>query len=186
MDVASLDRILPAACLTSEVAQKLDGLRHLVDATAGSVRRISHQLRPSVLDDLGLMAALEWLAQDFEGRTGIPTVFVDDASPVAVARDQASALFRIAQEALTNVARHAAATRAEVWLYRERDELHLEVRDDGRGLTTGDLARPDSNGLVGMRERARLIGGGLYLATPAEGGTVVGVTLPVSSSQTGA
>jgi PAS domain S-box-containing protein len=179
MELARLHKELSAEPALRRWNDRLDTVQDLIDMTAQAVRRISHQLRPSVLDDLGLLAALEWLAQDFRARTGIPTAYVSDVEAVALPDGAASALFRIAQEALTNVARHAEATQAEVRLRVESGVLNLEVRDNGRGISTGDLAKAQSLGLVGIRERAHLIGAAFEIRHRRSGGTLARVALPL-------
>ncbi len=145
-----------------------------VDETLRTVRRIASDLRPGILDDLGLTAALQWHADEFQARTGIRCrVTFRDGLPT-LGGALATAVFRIVQEALTNVARHAGATRVEVSLRYHAGALALEIADDGRGITDGERLGSGSFGLLGMRERAYLHGGDLTVAgEPGRGTTVV-------------
>lgn len=130
------------------------------------------------MDDLGLSATLEWLAEDFESRTGIRTsVNVDPPDIFGDAR-HSIAIFRITQEALTNVARHARATEVAITLRERKDELALEVRDNGRGVEEGDLQRTRSFGVLGMQERVSLLGGSFSIQGLPGQGTSLHVRLP--------
>jgi len=149
-----------------------------VDETIHNVRRISSELRPAILDDLGLVAALEWHAEEFEKRTGIACTIKAPHQPFEVGPDLRIALFRICQEALTNVARHARATAARIVLARTRDHVALEVRDDGAGISQAALTNVKSLGLLGMRERARAFGGDVAITGTPGAGTLVKVRIP--------
>ncbi|HKO54402.1 MAG TPA: ATP-binding protein [Thermoanaerobaculia bacterium] len=154
-----------------------------LDATVTAVQRLSSELRPSVLDDLGLVAAIESEAQLFEERTGIECELSLQAES-EIATPHATAIYRIVQEALTNVARHSNATRVELRLRRRTDELLLEVRDDGRGITSGEVGDPLSLGLIGIRERADLIGATARFEGVAGRGTIVSVCIPLDRTST--
>lgn len=149
-----------------------------IDETIASVQRLMKELRPAVLDDLGLVAAIEWQCQDFQKRTGIPCTCVTSAEDIVVEPEQATALYRICQEALTNIARHAHATAATVKFESRGDFFHLVVADNGVGIsdTKGSDRRPF--GLLGMRERAALFGGEIMIQSHPEQGTTVTVCLP--------
>jgi len=153
----------------------------LADSTIQSVRRISTELRPGVLD-LGLAAALEWQAREFQARTGIRCrLRLPDQG--VVAPDVSTALFRIFQEALTNIARHAGATRAEVVLKKQPDGLVLLIRDNGRGFDPANSSSSKSLGLLGMRERAAILGGRVDISSAPGKGTRVTVWIPLRSSE---
>lgn len=148
-----------------------------IDATIHSVRRIMTELRPGVLDRLGLSAALEWIAHDVQKRAGIAcTCCLPDPEP-SLGDQQATALFRICQEALTNVVRHAAATEVRIQLEQVGDVIVLSIRDNGRGLA-GAAPRKDSFGLQGMRERAEGLAGTFEIASAEGSGTTVTVSIP--------
>jgi signal transduction histidine kinase len=149
----------------------------LVDVAIANVRELSQLLRPVILDDFGLEAGLRWLTEGFGQRTGIEAVFIGSPGERPSAHLETH-LFRIAQEALTNVARHSGATRVEVSLERDRQTLRLRITDNGRGLPAPSDARRHSLGLVGMRARARECGGSLAIdASPGTGCTVT-VSVP--------
>jgi len=158
------------------LAQKAQYVDDLVDRTIDAVHRISLDLRPPMLD-LGIVAALEWQAEEFARRSDVACVFRADDSDVALDPGQATALFRIAQEALTNIAKHAGASRATVDLRREGRHLVLAICDNGRGIAPADRLKPRSFGLRGMSERARALGGTLDLAPASGGGTMVTVRI---------
>ncbi|GAB3467029.1 hypothetical protein GCM10027321_33980 [Massilia terrae] len=177
MALAMLAARLPQDDALADKAAYVDGL---VDRTIDAVHRIALDLRPPTLD-LGLSAALEWQAQEFEKQTGIACVFRAPAREIALDPEHASALFRIFQEALTNIAKHADATRVTVSLRRERRKLELCIRDNGRGLAPGDRLKPESFGLRGMHERAEALGGTLTLSAEPGAGTMVTITIRLAS-----
>jgi PAS domain S-box-containing protein len=150
----------------------------MVDDLVKSVRRIASDLRPPILDQLGLPAAVEWLAQDFSRRTGIRCEIVIHPTDRAIIDELATALFRIVQEALTNVLRHAGATRVEIELGMKSGCVALEVNDDGGGITEASTIGPGSLGILGMRERASALGGVLEVAPRSGGGTRVAAWFP--------
>lgn len=156
----------------------------LIDHMIHVVRRISTDLRPSVLDDLGLIAALEWQLSEFTSRTEIPHEFATAFEYVNIKEDRAVAVFRIFQEALTNVARHSRATKVAVVLREgERslfgdENLVLEIRDNGRGITEEEILNPESFGLLGMKERVLAFGGELSIRGEPGGGTALVLKMP--------
>ena len=160
------------------LSSRLNSMMALLDETVRSVRRISSELRPGVLDDLGLPAALEWQAREWQAHTGIECVLGSAQAALNVPPETATALFRIFQETLTNVARHAKATRVTARLTQEAGALHLLVHDNGRGITDEDMRRSKSLGLVGMRERASMLNGEFCIHAEPGGGTTVTVRLP--------
>ena len=151
-----------------------------IDETIQAVRRIATELRPSVLDQLGLRAAVEWLVQETAKRTGLAITFDADEFP-RLPDEVASHAFRIIQEALTNAVRHARATRVEVTVRRSPSALTLSVRDNGVGFTVRPLNGQQSLGLVGMRERALACGGTLMIRGEPGRGTEITATIPVSA-----
>jgi PAS domain S-box-containing protein len=158
--------------------EKVGSMYELIDEAIQTVKRISSELRPGALDHLGLGDAIEWQTQEFARRTGIKSRFTSDIDGIALERDCSTDLFRICQEALTNVARHAGATRVGVSL-RERDgRLSLRIRDNGRGIGASEIDDRRAFGLIGMRERARFWGGDLTISGEPGRGTVVGVVVP--------
>lgn len=154
-----------------------------VDALAHTVRQIVTELRPGILDDFGLVAALEWQAGEFQRRTGLRCTFVSDVARENWDGDITTALFRIFQETLTNVLRHAQATRVDVHLWQDDEVLLLEVADNGRGITPEEVANTRSIGLLGMRERAALLGGDISFTGASGRGTTVLIRLPIASDR---
>lgn len=166
--------------------ERLDAMSGLLDQTVQTVRRISTELRPAVLDSLGLAAAIEWQAQDFERRTDIRCVFRSTLEEETIPREVATAAFRILQETLTNVARHAEAGWVAVNLSLEdKALLALDVTDDGKGISKEASSSPKSIGLAGMRERALLLGGNVQVEGRSGQGTTVRLRLPVSRPKEG-
>ena len=162
----------------AEAAQRVSSMCELIDKTIEEVRGLALRLRPGVLDNLGLVDALEWYTADFERRTGITCVFEHGNIP-HITDTVATAVYRIAQETLTNVARHAFAGRVEVILKNERHILKLTVVDNGRGFITNKVSETEALGLVGMRERAALVGGVLDVQSGIGKGTRVNLKVPV-------
>jgi len=161
------------------ISEKLSAMAALVDRTIDTVQRIAAELRPGLLDQLGLEAAAEWSVREFRRRTGIACPFVAELEGAAPDPETSTAAFRILQEALTNVARHSGASRAEVRLSRAKERLVLEIRDDGRGIAPDRLSDPHSIGIAGMRERARAAGGDVSFRSGKRGGTVVRLDVPL-------
>jgi PAS domain S-box-containing protein len=160
------------------ISGKLREMMSSTDELIASVRRISSELRPGILDDVGLAAAVEWQAEEFGRRTGIRASVSSALGDVQLERGLATAVFRIFQEALTNVARHANATEVRVDLRLERGRLKLSIADDGVGIAEG-LQRTGSLGLLGMRERARRLDGECVITRREPHGTLVSLTVPL-------
>jgi len=164
-----------------QLLEKANYLDDLVDRTIEAVHRISLDLRPTMLD-LGIVAALEWQAREFEKQMGIACVFRGPDEDVNLDDDHTAALFRIFQEALTNIAKHAGATRVTVSLRRQRAHLTLGICDNGRGIQAADRLKPHSFGLRGMSERAKALGGTLALSAGPGGGTMVTIKIRLAST----
>jgi len=157
----------------------------MVDDLVKSVRRIATELRPPILDQLGLPAALEWLAHDFSRRTGIRCEATIMPGEDVISSDLATTVFRIVQEGLTNISRHAGASHVRIGLDAKRDCVTLEISDDGRGITEAATTGPGSLGILGMRERAAALGGVLEVAPRGGGGTRVTAWFPPLPAPTG-
>ncbi len=160
--------------------RKIADMMGLTDAAVNTVRRIASELRPVALDDLGLADAIEWQAGQFQARTGIVVLCDCRLESVELSREQSTAVFRIFQEALTNVLRHARATRVDVALKREFGRLTLTVSDNGRGITEEERTGAQTLGLLGMRERANLAGGELVITGDEGKGTTITVRVPIN------
>jgi signal transduction histidine kinase len=177
-----VQRLARAPVDEAELRRHVSETSELIDQMMASVHRIQTELRPPVLDVLGLVAAIDWQARQFESRTGIRCRFTPSSEDVRVAPDTSTAVFRIVQEALANIVQHAAAHAVEIGLQIAGDTLTLTVRDDGRGITEADLDRQPSLGITGMRERARLLGGRFTVTGRPGEGTTLTLALPLSRS----
>jgi PAS domain S-box-containing protein len=179
MDLAWLRQNLPPG--DEALSAKAATMNATLDATVASTRRISADLRPLILDDLGLADAAEWLVDEYSQRSGIECrLDMDDPDGLAsLPAPVATALYRILQESLTNIARHAGATQVHIALQQHAAEVSLEVQDNGRGITEEDRAKPTSFGLRGIRERADYLGGHASIGTAPEGGTRLSVSIPL-------
>jgi two-component system sensor histidine kinase UhpB len=149
-----------------------------VDRTIETVHRISGDLRPGILD-FGLVDAIGWQAKEWEKQSGIQCLFTSDTDEVDLHLDQATALFRIFQEALTNIGKHAQASRIEVRLACSKSKVRLEIEDNGSGMSTADRLKPKSFGIRGMTERAVALGGNLSISAAEHGGTIVAISVPL-------
>jgi len=182
-DLESIETKLQAANGNSTIAdirKQIGAISGRIESTINTVRRISSELRPGVLDDLGLVAAIEWQAQQFQKRTGLKVHWESELDTVEVSREAATAVFRIFQEVLTNVLRHSQASNIHVRLLQHRHHLELSVVDDGRGITEAEKQNTESLGLLGMKERALLVGGEVSVTGSSEKGTTVVVTVPLN------
>ena len=164
----------------SDVRKQISSMTGLIESTIDTVRRISSELRPGVLDDLGLVAAIEWQTQQFQRRTGLKVHWESDLEAAEVSHDGATAVFRIFQEVLTNVLRHSRANNIYVKLFQRQRQLELQVVDDGRGITDEEQKNTLSLGLLGMKERALLVGGEVSITGARGKGTTVVVRIPLS------
>ncbi|MEA3210733.1 MAG: hypothetical protein QOE70_3790 [Chthoniobacter sp.] len=183
MDVAWMARGLKEhpENFPTKASQRLGAMKELIDQSITSVQRISSDLRPGLLHELGLVAALSWQAKQFTERSGIHCHFEPPEEELTLDDRHAIALYRAFQEALTNVARHAQATAVESCLRRSEKHLVLEVRDDGRGIPPGAINDPHSFGLMGIRERALSFGGQASFASVPGQGTTVTVSIPLEA-----
>jgi PAS domain S-box-containing protein len=176
MDLAWLTKRLPED--QSPLKERVQGMAAVLNDTISTVRRLVTQLRPAILDDLGLEAALEWQAQEFQMRTGITCNFLAEVEVADLEPEHATAIFRICQESLTNVARHAHANNVGIRLWEQQNQLLLEVKDDGQGIITNEISQSRSFGLLGMQERAFLLGGEFQLTSSPNHGTTVMARIP--------
>ena len=183
MDVAEIHRRLKAGD-AALVEERLAEMSALIDTSVDDVRRVAAELRPVVLDDLGFIAAIKAYFIDVERRGNIRCVLSTTLSDLKIPDDRATALFRILQEALTNVVRHAKAQCVEVGLTADAGSVRLVVHDDGRGIPAAEAHNPRALGLVGMRDRALLFGGDVIVTGLPGEGTTVTVTLPLAGLAT--
>jgi signal transduction histidine kinase len=176
LDIAWLEKRLTDNRL---LLDKTRTMFDLVDDTISSVQKISSELRPGVLDHLGLSAAIKWQAGEFRDRAGIQCVLSVLPEDIELDQDLSIAIFRIFQETLSNVVRHAEATRVEVDLLAADGILTLEVRDNGKGITEEQISNPTSFGIMGIRERVGFLGGRLEIKGIPGEGTIVAVSIPL-------
>ena len=182
MDLESLRSALPPGQV--ELGERALAMHGLLDTTIAATRRIAADLRPLMLDDLGLAAALDWLTHNFSKHTGIATDLVIDDSVAQVPEPIASALYRITQESLTNVAKYAQASTAEIRLERDGDWVELAVRDNGRGIEAADQEKRGTFGLLGIRERVTLLGGEVAIKGEPGQGSEVRARIPLAAADT--
>ncbi|MDX9706541.1 MAG: cache domain-containing protein [Azospira sp.] len=180
LEISWLKRRLPPE--RSLESDKVASIKRQIDHTIATVRRISSELRPLVLDDLGLSAAAAWYVNQFSNRTGLATrLDLPEENPV-LGGAVATALFRILQESLTNIARHAQASTIDITLTRDSTEWTLSIADDGKGFVY-DPSRRGSLGLIGMRERAQVLGGRFSIVSSPGKGTVIQAAIPIERGE---
>ena len=177
MDIA-LIRSVPGGGGDAVLGKRLDRMEKQIDGTIAAMRRIAADLRPLALDDLGLVPAIEALVHEFARRTGLRCELAIGDERLAVTDGHATAIFRIIQESLTNVAKHARATRVEVIVEVDDDAVTVSVHDDGAGFVTDGPRKPQSYGLLGIRERAYLLGGDMRVTSEPGKGAQIEVRLP--------
>ena len=163
-------------------AAKLDRMESLLKGTIAATRRIASDLRPLMLDDLGLVPSIEWLVENFGQRTGIACELSIGDRDLHLSREHATAIFRIIQESLTNVAKHAQATHADITIETEGSSLVVRIEDDGVGFAADAPRKPHSFGLFGLRERASLMGGDASITSAPGEGTRIEVRLPYEAT----
>jgi len=176
IDLSWLAQSIPKSQETA--LEKIATMQRLIDTTSQTVRRISSELRPRILDDFGLVAAMEWQVSEFKRRTGIQCQFIADINGTSLNRNLEIMLFRIFQESLTNIARHSGATSVKIIIKERSGVLWLKIRDNGKGITDERIYSPTSFGLMGMRERARYWGGDTKIRNLSSGGTSITVSVP--------
>jgi signal transduction histidine kinase len=177
MDTRWLDKRLPKDQET--LRNKTAAMAQLIDQGVETVQRISSELRPGLLDEIGISAAIEWQAKEFTERTGIKHTLTVVPESIVLASEHSTAIFRIFQGALTNVMRHADATKVDISLIEKDDELTLTVADNGKGISPEEISDSKSLGLLGMQERARYFGGKVEISGVRDKGTTVAVRIPL-------
>jgi signal transduction histidine kinase len=183
LDLAWIASKLPKEKDLKPLQEKTRALVAHIDSTIKMVRRIATELRPGILDHLGLAEALEWQANEFQTRTGIKCDVHASLRDLSLDQDLNTAFFRIFQETLTNIIRHAGATQVTVHLKEREERIILEVKDNGRGISKEEISNTQSMGLLNMRERAGLLGGDFKISPGAGGkGTKVTVSIPIAQA----
>lgn len=159
--------------------EKFDSITNLIDSSVVSVQRICEKLRPGILDDLGLLPAMEWQINEFSKRTKINCAFDIPNDDIMLIPEKKIAVFRIFQEALTNAARHSNANKIDIMIKLQNDKLILAIKDNGKGITQNQINNPRSLGILGMKERALILGGILIIKSSMGSGTLVNLELPI-------
>ncbi len=181
MDVVHLERRIPEDQKT--LKEKAASMKQLIDSTVQCVQRISMELRPPILDAFGICEAIAWQTEEYHKRTGIEFDLNCMKDQLVLESDLSTTLFRIFQETLTNIIRHAEASRVEVSLNQVQDHLILEVKDDGKGIQKEQIENPKSLGILGIRERVRNLGGEFCIQNNSGKGTAVTVKLPYTNNE---
>jgi PAS domain S-box-containing protein len=163
--------------------EKTKSMSELIDMAIETVKRISAELRPPILDDLGIAVALEWQAEEFNKRTQIKCEFTSKPQDIVLDPDRSTAIFRIFQEALTNVARHSNASKVKAVLTKETDKIVLTIKDNGKGIEKKQIADPKAFGIIGMRERAHFLGGEVRVNSAPGKGTSITVSIPLTKQE---
>jgi PAS domain S-box-containing protein len=176
MDISWLNKKIDSENET--VREKLKGMLDFLDGMVKTVRRISSELRPSLLDDMGLVAAMEWHLREFEKRAGIKTLFQEPGKELQLPDAVKTGLFRIFQESLTNIGRHAHAQKVNIGLETNNSKVILTIEDDGRGFEKEKIATKETLGILGMRERSLMMGGNYEITSVPGQGTTVVVSVP--------
>jgi PAS domain S-box-containing protein len=180
LDITRMAQVLTREHLTPPVVDRLQSLIGLSDIGLATVKRIATRLRPPTLDHLGLAEAIHWEAVTFKARTGLRCNVRTNKARTALSSEQQTALFRIFQEAMTNIVRHAQASAVQVALTERAERFEMRIRDNGRGITEAQSEDPGAIGLLGMRERTALMGGVFRISGHKGKGTVVSIEVPVA------
>jgi signal transduction histidine kinase len=186
MDIAFLSRQIEKIKISgkpdwNELQQSLRSMSDITDQTINSVRRIARELRPDVLDKLGLKDAIEWQAEEFTKRTGIDCIVSISQSELNFKRELENTIFRIVQESLTNVARHSGAAISKVGLTINSKNIYLTIEDNGRGITPEEIENAKSLGLVGIKERVYSVKGKLTINGVKDKGTILKIIIPTEA-----
>lgn len=180
MDLSWLAKKLPEG--QGPILKKTKSMSQLIDSTIQRVQRISAELRPGLLDDIGLLAAMEWQAEEFQQRTGIACELSFSPQSIHLDPERSTAIFRIFQETLTNISRHANAKKVRASLVKKASKLELTIKDNGKGISEEKISDPRSLGLIGIQERVHFLGGDIHIKGIREKGTSVTVSIPLPQS----
>jgi signal transduction histidine kinase len=165
--------------LNDEALERSRAMRELIDTTIKSVQRISSELRPKILDNLGLFAAIQWQVDEFQKRTGIPVTLHELTQQPKIGEEKTTGIYRMVQESFTNIARHSQSTKVLLDLHMKDGSLNIRIQDNGKGFDMGLLNHPESIGLLSMHERARMIGGSVKIQSAVGQGTTIEFTIPL-------
>jgi signal transduction histidine kinase len=164
-----------------KINDQIEVISQMIDDAAGITKNIISDLRPSILDDFGLLAAIEWQALQFHKLTGIEYLVNCIGDEGNLDDPHSIAIFRILQEALTNVTKHSGASRVEIEYHHSKDEVLMTISDNGRGLSDGQEGKPGAFGMIGMRERVKQLGGAIRFDMPQGGGVCLMVAFPLAA-----
>jgi signal transduction histidine kinase len=164
-----------------EAKKRMNSMMRQIDQAIDSVRKIAYELRPAILDDLGLGPAIEWQLREFQAKTGIRTELRSNIEKLDFAGGRAAVVFRVVQEALTNVMRHAGATRVKLSMNLEKSRLHVSISDNGKGMSADGIAGTHSMGIVGMKERIASTGGEFTIQSQTGKGTGIDMYVPIEA-----
>lgn len=165
-----------------KMAEKARDMLKDVDSAIQAMRKIATELRPGILDSLGLIPSLEWLGMEFEKNKKIKCITISDVNGSSFEKDISNCFFRVCQESLTNICKHADATEVNIELHQDLNNLTMKISDNGKGIASEKLENPFSMGLLGMRERASLIGAELNVISKKDSGTTIQLKAPIKNS----
>ena len=177
MDLSWLRKKLDSG--QGSLIEKTEAMAELVDYTIQVVRQVSSKLRPQILDDLGIVAAVEWYAGKFRKRSAIDVRINSSHEDIILGKERSTAIFRVIQEALTNVVRHACAKRVVISLEKKDGRFNVRITDNGKGITRDEILSPKSYGIMGMRERVHNMGGRFEIKRNWRHGTTISASLPL-------
>ncbi len=177
MDLSWLNKRMPEK--QDLLFKKTKSMSELIDSTIQTVQRISAELRPGLLDDIGILAAIEWQAEEFKKRTGVACELSVGSQDITLDSERSTAIFRIFQETLTNITRHANATKVKVNLLKKGNRLELKIKDNGKGISEEKISDSKSLGLVGIQERVHFLGGTITIKGIQGKGTTIAVSIPL-------
>jgi signal transduction histidine kinase len=184
MDLMMLKRSIlqDDAIDNKQIIDNFQSMSELIDSAIGLMRRLARELRPEILDELGLVEAVKWYIAEFEKRTNIKFHLTVFPRNIKTDSKRSITIFRIFQEILINIARHSKATEVTIFLRKQKDIIYLLVHDNGIGISTDDIKAGRTLGILGMKERALIIGGNLYIDGEQGKGTTIKVEIPLAST----
>jgi signal transduction histidine kinase len=174
--------IIKQMIFDTEVISKINEVSKLVKNTIITVQRLTAKLRPQIIDDLGLEAAIEWYTKEFAQRNKIK-VFLHLDNELSISADASLSIFRIMQESLTNISRYARASRIDIWLSKDGDTISFSISDDGIGITEDEIKSRKSFGIIGMKERVASLGGSFKICPGKEKGTEISINFPLNNKR---
>lgn len=179
IDLSRLDKLI----FENQAKDILSGMKKIINLLDNKIRNIEAQLRPGILDDLGLVSALEWLTEEFQGRNNMVIRFSNHVDDSIIENELAITIYRIFQEGLTNIVRHAESSHVSIHMDIVDDRIRLIIKDNGRGITQSDIEKKGSFGLMGMKERVAFMGGELHIQGKPGIGTTLTVMIPLPNQK---